>query len=130
MAGFSDAVEADLLNAVFRNTAYSSPAAVYVGLFPSATPPTDAGGGTEVSGNGYARQAVTFGAPSGGTITNSSSPTFTAAGGAWGTIGYFGVFDAASAGNLLGWDALSAPKTIADGDSANFAVGALTVSLD
>jgi len=130
MAGFSDAVEADLLNAVFRNTAYTSPAAVYVGLFTS--PPTsDSGtGGTEVSGNNYSRQAVTFGAPSAGTITNSSAPGFAASGGAWGTVTHFGIFDAPSAGNLLGWDALSASKTIADGDTATFGVGTLTVTLD
>ena len=44
MAGASDYLEAALLNHVFRASALSSPAAVYVGLYTVA--PTDAGGGT------------------------------------------------------------------------------------
>jgi hypothetical protein len=128
MAGFSDYLESALLNAVFRNTSYTSPATVYVALYTAA--PSDAGGGTEVTGNGYSRQSASFNAPSGGSIANTGAVTFTASGGAWGTVSHFGVFDASSGGNLLAWNSLNASKTIADGDSAEFASGALTISLD
>jgi hypothetical protein len=51
-----------------RNTTYTAPATVYVSLWTSD--PTDAGSGTEVStsGTSYARQSVTFGAPSNGLL--------------------------------------------------------------
>ena len=74
MSEFSDYLENALINAVLRNTSYTSPATVYVALFTSD--PTDAGTGTELSGNGYARTAVTFGSPSNGVTTNSADVTF------------------------------------------------------
>jgi hypothetical protein len=61
---FSDYLEDAVLDHVFRNTALTSPTTVYVALY-TATP-SDAGGGTEVSGGSYARTAGTFGAASGG----------------------------------------------------------------
>lgn len=128
MAGFSDAVESALLSAVFRNTTYTSPGTVYAGLYTSA--PTDAGGGTEVSGNAYARQAVTFGAPSGGSISNSGTVTFPTASGNWGTVTHFGIFDASSGGNLLAWSSLTTSKDVASGDAAVFSSGQLVISLD
>jgi hypothetical protein len=70
MAGKSDYLENKILDHVLRNTAYTSPTTVYVGLYTAA--PTDAGGGTEVSGNGYAREAATFSVASGGATANSA----------------------------------------------------------
>jgi hypothetical protein len=116
---------------MFRNQAFTPPATIYVGLFTAA--PTDAGGGTEVSGGAYARQAVTFGAVSGGSpsqISNSSAVTFPVATASWGTVVAFGLFDAATAGNLLAWANLSTSKAIDTNDQAQFAAGALTVSID
>jgi len=52
MAGKSDYLENKVLDHVLRNTSYTPPATVYLGLFTAN--PTDAGGGTEVSGNAYA----------------------------------------------------------------------------
>jgi hypothetical protein len=93
------------LNEAFRNTGYTPPATIYVGLFTVA--PTIAGGGTEVSGGGYARQAVTFAAPSSSVIQNSNTPTWTASGANYGTVVAMGIFDAASGGNLLAFDAFT-----------------------
>jgi hypothetical protein len=128
MSAATDYLEAALLNHVLRNVAYTSPTTVYVGLFTAA--PGETGGGTEVSGNGYARQAVTFGAPSGGTCENSAQVTFPAAsGGNWGTITHFALFDASTAGNMLIYGALTASKVINDGDVFTFPVGNLDISL-
>ena len=69
MSEISTYLENALINATLRNTTYTSVATVYVSLWTSD--PTDAGSGTEVSGGSYARQAVTFGAPSSGVSTNS-----------------------------------------------------------
>lgn len=128
MAGKSDYLENALLDHVLRNTAYTSPTTVYVGLYTAA--PTDAGGGTEVSGGGYAREAATFGAASGGSISNSAIVDFGTTTGAWGTVTHFGIFDAETAGNLLYWDALTAEKVIGNGDPVSFPIGDLTVTED
>mgnify|MGYP006330868683 FL=1 len=128
MSGASDYLENELLDHVFRNSAYTPAATVYVGLYTAA--PTDAGGGTEVSTGSYARTAVTFGAASGGSINNSGAVTFPTASGSWGTITHFGIFDASTAGNLLAWNAVTASKTVGNGDTASFAIAALVVQLD
>lgn len=129
MAGKSDYLENALLDHVLRNTAFTSPTTVYVGLY-TATP-SDAGGGTEVSGNAYARQSVAFSAASGGAITNSGVITFpTPTPSGWGTVTHFGMFDAVSAGNLLYWDALTASKVINAGDTVTFAAGDIDITED
>jgi len=40
------------------------------------------------------------------------------------------LYDAATAGNALIWGALTASKAIGTGDTASFAAGALSISLD
>ena len=127
MAEMSNYLENALVNATLRNTSYTSPATVYVALY--TTDPTDADTGTEVSGNGYARQSVTFSAPSNGATSNSSAVEFPQATGSWGTVAYIGLRDASSSGNLLYHTALDASKTIATGDVFRIAIGSLTVTL-
>ena len=126
MSSFSDYLENAALSHIFRNDAMASPAQVYLALYTAA--PTDAGGGTEAAGNGYARKIVTFGAPAGGVISNTGAVSFTASGGAIGNVVAVGFFDAATAGNLLAWSTITA-ATVGDGDSINFPVGQLTISL-
>jgi hypothetical protein len=129
MAGKSDYLENKILDHVLRNTAYTSPTTVYVGLYTAA--PTDAGGGTEVSGNGYAREAATFSVASGGATANSADITFdTPTGPGWGLVTHFGIFDALTTGNLLYWAALSASKTINAADVVKFLAGELDVTED
>ena len=121
MSAMSDYLEDAILNHVFRNTALTSPTTVYAALFTTAT--TDAGGGTEVSGGGYARQASTFGAPSSGTITNSADIDFGTASASWGTITHSAIYDALTVGNMLVHGALTASKTVNNGDGFKFAIG-------
>lgn len=127
MSAMSNYLENALVNATLRNTAYTSPATVYVGLF--TTDPTDAGSGTEVSGGSYARQSATFAAPSNGASSTSADVTFPQATANWGTVTHFGVFDASSAGNLLYHGALTTSKTIETGDVFKISSGNLTVTL-
>lgn len=126
----SDYLEDKVINHVLRNTSYTSPTTVYGALYTAA--PSDTGGGTEVSGTNYARQAVAFDAPSpAGQTQNTSEVAFPVAGsGGWGTVTHFGVFDAVSTGNLLYWAALDASKTINENDQAKFAAGALQIDED
>ena len=127
MAEISNYLENALVNATLRNTTYTSPAVVYLALYTSD--PTDADTGTECSGTSYARQAITFGAPSNGVTTNSAAIEFPQAGGAWGTITHIGIRDASTAGNLLYHTPLDASKTIATGDVFRVAIGSLSVTL-
>jgi len=121
-------LETQLLNHVLRNTAYSSPTTVYVGLFTVA--PDETGGGTEVSGGAYARQSVTFTAPSPDSVSNSADVTFPIATGDWGTIVAYALFDAASAGNMLYYANLTASREILTSDQLRFPTGQLTVTED
>ena len=127
MAEMSNYLENALVNAVLRNTAYTSPTTVYLALYTSD--PTDADSGTEVSGSAYARQAITFGAPSNGVTTNSAAIEFPQATGSWGTITHVGIRDALTTGNLLFHTPLDASKTIATGDVFRIAIGSLSVTL-
>lgn len=127
MAEMSNYLEDALINATLRNTSYTSPATVYVGLY--TTDPTDANTGTEVSGGSYARTSVTFGAPSNGVTTNSAAVEFPQATGSWGTVGWIGILDASTSGNLLYHTALDVSKTIDSGDIFKIAIGSLSVTL-
>jgi hypothetical protein len=123
----SNYLEDALINATLRNTSYTSPATVYVGLYTSD--PTDANTGTEVSGGSYARTAVTFGAPSNGTSLNDAAVEFPQATGSWGTVGWIGILDASTSGNLLYHTILDTSKTIDTGDIFKIAIGSLSVNL-
>ena len=127
MAEFSNYLENALINATLRNTSYTSPSVVYVGLYTSD--PTDANTGTEVSGGSYARVAVTFGAPSNGASTNSAAVEFPQATANWGTVTHIGILDALTGGNLLYHTALDSSKTIETGDIFKIAIGSLSVTL-
>lgn len=123
----SNYLENALINATLRATTYTAPATVYVSLWTSD--PTDADTGTEVSGGSYARTAVTMGAPSNGVSTNSADVVFPTATGSWGTIGWVGINDALSGGNLLYHTALDVSKTVVSGDIFKIVAGNLSVTL-
>ena len=130
MAALSDNAENLVLNWLMRGEGETShPTSWHIGLFTAA--PNDTGGGTEVSGSGYARQACTWASASGtgGTTSNEAVETFTASGGSWGSVTHIGIFDASSSGNLLWHGALTSSKTVADGDSLQFAIGAIDLTL-
>jgi len=126
MSSFSDYLEDAVLNYVFRNTGTPTTTNVYLGLYTVA--PTDAGGGTEVTGGGYARTIVAFDAASGGAITNTAAESFTATGANFGDVVAVGIFDAVSGNNLLAWDGITT-ATVNDGDTINFAIGAIDITL-
>jgi hypothetical protein len=129
MAEMSNYLENALINVTLRNTTYTAPATVYVSLWTSD--PTDAGSGTEVStsATSYVRQSVTFGAPSNGASLNTTAVEFPQATASYGTVGWIGINDAASSGNLLYHSPLTTSKTIDTGDIFKIAIGSLSVTL-
>ena len=123
---FSNYLETELLDHVFTNSAYTAPSTLYLALFTGA--PGEAGGGTEVSGSGYLRQTAAF-TVSGNTATNSASIEFPAAsGGNWGTVGWIGIMDASSGGNMIIHSALDTAKAINDGDVFRIPTGDLDIT--
>lgn len=145
MAMMTDYVENKIVDWLFRGQTFTPPASLYVGLLTAA--PSDSAAGTEVTGGSYARVAVvssmtnwagtqgaaTTVASSGtsATTSNNGAVTFPAPTANWGVATHFGVYDAASAGNLLFYAALTASKTINNGDSAPvFNAAALTFQID
>lgn len=129
MAALSDYAEKLILDYLMTSGSATRPTAWYVALYTSA--PSDAGGGTELSGSGYARETVAFAAATSGagTTSNSGAVVFTADGGDWGSVTHMGIHDASSSGNLLWHGALAAAKTVLDGDSLEFAVGNIDLTV-
>jgi hypothetical protein len=127
MAEMSNFLENALINATLRNTSYTSPTTIYVALFTSD--PTDAGSGTEVTGGSYARKSVTFAAPSNGVSVSNADCTFDQCTLTWGTVGWIGLMDALTTGNLLYHTALDSSKTIETGDIFKISSGNLSVTL-
>ena len=123
----SNYLENALINGTLRATTFTAPTTIYVALY--TTDPTDADVGTEVSGGSYARQSVTFAAPSNGVSTNSADITFPTATAAQGTVTHIGLRDALTAGNLLYYTPLDASKTIDLGDIFKITTGNLSVTL-
>lgn len=155
MTALSDTFENKLIDFLFRGQALgvtgasaaagSGPATLYVGLF--TTSPADAGGGVECSGNAYARASIasslanwagTQGAgttaasngSSGQTSNNSPINFTTPTPGSWGTVVAWGIFDAATGGNMLAWAPLTASVVINANQPVSFPAGSLTFQID
>jgi hypothetical protein len=127
MAEMGNYLENALINAVLRNTSYTSPTTTYLAVYTSD--PTDADTGTEVTGGSYARQEITFGSPSNGVTTNSAAIEFPQATASWGTVTHVAIRDALTSGNLLFHTPLDTSKTINNGDVFKITSGNLSVTL-
>jgi hypothetical protein len=123
MAGSkSNFLELEVLDHVLGNAAYSAPATVYMALFTAVS--ADGGTFTEVAGNAYARVAITnnatnWPAAASGLKANGTVITFpqaTPAG--WGTIRGWGLYDAATVGNLLYWGLLVSGEVLFTADAS------------
>lgn len=141
MSAMSDYLENILTDHLFRTRTFTKPATIGIALFTVA--PSDSGGGTEVSGNNYARATFTPGdtqwngtqgnttgnsSGTGGLSSNAVTLTFPTPSGTWGNVVAWGIYDAASAGNLLIHGSLTVAKTINSGDTVQFAAGQIQVT--
>ncbi len=131
-SGKSDYLENKILGYVYTGAAFVAPINVFIAVFTAS--PSDAGGGTEVTGGAYARlqrasTAANF-TLTGNTLTNAAVLAWADATAAWGTVVAVGIYDAAVGGNLLHWGDLTASKTIAAGDRFELAPGSLTITED
>lgn len=126
MSAMSDYLENAFLDHFTGTTSTSAPAAVYLGL--STASMNDDDSGTELSGSGYARQAITFAAAASASISTNSAAEFPAATGSWGSVSHWAIYDAATAGNQLFHGSFATAKTIATGDILKVASGDLTIT--
>ena len=124
----TNAFETSTLQYLFTTGSVTRPTAWYLGLFTSD--PTETGSaGTEVSGGGYVRKAVTF-TVSGNLATNSAAIEWSAATSSWGTVTHIAVLDASSSGNMIASNALTTAKAVATDDIIRVPAGDLDITLD
>ena len=135
MANASNYLETNLLDQIVGKTDYTMPTA---SIALCTADPTDAGTGASMNelpdASGYARVETAGGdwdAAADGATANAAAFTFTANGGAWAEVTHFAIVDSAvhGAGNMLIHGELDVAKTAADGESIEFAIGALDLSL-
>lgn len=128
MSELSDYLEGELLDHILKGNVWGTPGTVYLALYTSN--PTDADSGSEVSGTNYGRETISFGTISDGVVSNSGAITFPTAGaGGWGTVGWVGIRDAVTGGNLLLHSPLDDSKTVNEDDTFKINDGDLTVTL-
>ena len=127
MSEMSNYLETKILDYVLTNTADWAPTTVYLALH--TADPAEDGSGAEVSGGSYARQACAFDAThaTGGNTANTAAESFTGMPAC--TVSHIGIWDHASAGNLLFYTDVTASKTVGSGDTISVAAGAVTVTL-
>lgn len=114
-----------ILSKVFGAVNFSPDATYYIGL---------RAGGTELSGGGYARVAVTNNTTNFPTVTtnqivNGTAITFPQASANWITADEVAIYDASSGGNLRGYGVLDASVSVLAGQTRSFAAGDLKIKI-
>ena len=138
MAALTNYTENKLIDHLFRTATFAKPTTLYVGLATAAAD-GEAGTFTEVTGGSYARVArnpadanwLDASVLNEGTTANTASIQFPTATADWGTITHFVIYDAiTTGGNALIYVALTNARTITNGTTPSFAIGALTFQID
>ena len=136
MSGLGSIYQNHVLDAVF-GAGFTKPATIYIALLSTSITANDGTSGVEITGNGYARVAVTnnatnFGPAAFGRIHNNLTATFpTVTGSAWLPTAGFALYDnitLALVGNLIAWGVITAPKTYSPGQAASFGPGQLVIT--
>ncbi len=126
--GAAAATRNGLLDHVLGGPNYTRPATLYLGLL-TANPATAA---DEVTGSGYARVAITnnatnFPAAFAGVKTCQGAGAFAAAGEDWGVVKAWGLWDASSGGNLVGWGPAARLAPAHTGATVRLSAGSLEI---
>lgn len=143
MSEMSDYLENNLVAHIFRTSSFSKPSVLAIALLTTGAADSDSGAfttgtGVEVTNaNAYARETnnpldANWTAPTGGDgqTDNASAITFTQATGSWGSVSDMAIVDSATwnAGNMLFYSSVDTTRAIDNGDTAEFAAGAITVT--
>lgn len=134
MGSFTDAFEIDVLKAITgqATTILTTTPLAVIGVSLHTSAASDSAAGTEVATGSYARQdsKSKWATPSAGSVATNAAVTFATASASWGLVTDIGIWDATSSGNRTAWGALTASKTVDNGDTLSFASGALVITLD
>lgn len=115
-----------VLDAILNATALTGAATIYMALH-SGAPGAD-GSANELSGDGYARTAISFGAASDGEAVNDGAVTFPDPTGDWATATHFSIWSADTGGTCYYADALENPATAETGVPLVFPVGSVSMT--
>lgn len=125
----SNYLEDALLNAVLRNTAFTSPTTIWVALFHQD--PTDFNDtAQELALASYGRVQVIFSDATSGACSNSGDINFLQATESWGTVSHIGIYDSETVGNLLYHGQLTVPKIVELNDTFSILATDLTITLN
>jgi hypothetical protein len=120
-----DTIENALLDALVGTTPWTVTTPIMLRLYTATG--TDAAEGTEVTGGTYTRQQITFGGASGGAISNNSVLNSTLMPAC--TVNGIELWSSDGTPKRLAYGNLSSPKTVAAGDTLQFASSSITLSL-
>jgi hypothetical protein len=118
-------IENQLLDALVGNASFSVTGDIKLALMTANG--DDASAGTEVTGGSYARQTIAFDAASGGSISNNAVISFT--GMPTATVVGIELYDSAGSPKRLAYGALTASRSVTSGDTVQFAISSVTLSL-
>jgi len=132
MGSFSDYLENEVLDHVFKTGEFTVPTNLYVALTKSTIEDDDTGTTipTEISGGSYARKKCnTWDAAAAGATENTQPVTFAQATADWGVVTDFAICDKTTLGNIIAYGKLNTTKNIQSGDTAAFGTGDLDITL-
>lgn len=153
MSEMSDFLEDEVVKHIFRTGSFTKPTSIEIALLTTNAIDGDTGQfstgtGVEVTNaNAYVRAGdgdaqsntmdpldANWTATSGGDgqTDNASAITFPQASGSWGTVAAMAFVDSITfdAGNMLFFSAVDTSRAIDNGDTAEFAIGAITITFD
>lgn len=130
MGSKTDYLENKTLDHHLGTAAFTSPGTVYIALL--TADPTDTGSqASEVSGNGYAREIITFDAAASGVTQNDTLIQFdTPTGPGWGTVSHWAIVDALTSGNYLYHSAFDTARAVAASDDVEVPIGGIIITED
>jgi hypothetical protein len=113
-------------NAAVGNVGFTPAANTYAALY--STLLDASGSGTEIAGNGYSRQEITYSSIANGVATSAANVTFTCSGNAWPTVLSMAVLDSSTAGNMLFYQPIAA-RNVVPGDTVQFDTGNIVITI-
>ena len=128
----SEYVRKSVIESLYNGVAFPSlPSSWYVSLH--TVEPTLTGGNELPATNGYARIVWTpladGGTPDYIVVNNGNVEFAPATGGPWSEVTYFGIWDAVTAGNFLGYGILTTARTVLTDGVFRFLDGDLSVKM-
>lgn len=115
----------------FSGVSYNPETTYYIGLSNNAT--VNELNFTEPTGGSYARVSLpnntdSFNTPANKSVSTKIPVEFPTSTATWGTVYAIGIYNDLTAGQLLYFEALSTPRTVAAGVTLHFSAGAIEIT--